>query len=117
MYIDILINYQFFTDSFKIESIEPPPPKKKKIDNFFFTFQPLKKSTNQKKYSTTSNDTSQRSAAHSRKIHIRAARRKKDRCFHYLAGVLHCYNVFLLVSGFTRNEIIPQQVIVIINHA
>lgn len=60
---------------------------------------PLKKSTHQKKYSTTSNDTSQRSAAHSRKIHIRAARRKKDRCFHYLAGVLHCYNVFLLVLG------------------
>lgn len=62
-------------------------------------FQPLKKSTNQKKkYSTTSNDTSQRSATHSRRIQIRAARRKKDRCFHYLAGVLHCYNVFLLVS-------------------
>ncbi|XP_048764354.1 leukocyte surface antigen CD53-like isoform X2 [Ostrea edulis] len=59
---------------------------------------PLRKSTN-KKYSTTSNDTSQRSATHSRRIHIRAARRKKDRCFHYLAGVLHCYNVFLLVLG------------------
>lgn len=52
---------------------------------------PLKKSTNQKKYSTTSNDTSQRSAAHSRKIHIRAARRKKT-------GVSTTWRGFFIVT-------------------